>query len=148
MREEKLISDAVSSTCLQFVLDSPTWTKQGRNLCINVVLAYVDVPEHHSPTLRFPPSSDFNLVHLRSKLSRLIGGTLSERVSTQALMLIAFQRQVHEFVILKDMTVHVVPVLLLQPSRRRVITSLCKEVLGIGVQTEVLLQADSCCRFN
>ena len=27
IREEKLISDVVSSTCLEFALDSPTWTK-------------------------------------------------------------------------------------------------------------------------
>jgi len=63
-------------------------------------------------------------------------------VSTQTLMLIAFQRQVHEFVVLEDRTAHVVPVVLLQPSRRHVIISLCKEALGVGVQTKVLLQAD------
>jgi len=58
-------------------------------------------------------------------------------------MLVAFQRHVHEFVILEDMTVHVVPVILLQSSRRRVIISLSEEVLGIGIQTKVLLQVDS-----
>jgi len=58
-------------------------------------------------------------------------------------MLVAFQRHVHEFVILEDMTVHVVPVILLQSSRRCVIISLSEEVLGIGIQTKVLLQVDS-----
>jgi len=77
-REEPIISDAVSWTCLELVFDRLTRMQQGRNLCINVNLGCVDVPECNLLTLGFPPSSDFDLVGECSSLSCFVGGSLSE----------------------------------------------------------------------
>ena len=63
-------------------------------------------------------------------------------------MLIAFQCHVHKLLVLEDVPVHVVPAILLESFRRRVVIRLCKEALGAGAQTKVLLQVGGCVQLD
>jgi len=139
--KQPLVADTIQ-THLKLVLDGSTQAQERCHLSVNVNLVHVDAAKDDALTLRPPPSSDFNLFGVRSVLLRFVGGTLSERVSSKPLVLIAIQCHLAAVIILENMTVHVVAVVVLEADGCLVAQVVSEKTLCAGSLPKVLLQAD------